>query len=92
VTVRGSGRGLIYRDPSDKERFLEVLGECVERRRWRLLAYCLMRNHFHLLVQTPEPNLAAGMQQLNGVYAQWFNRQHARVGHLFQGRYGAKLV
>jgi REP element-mobilizing transposase RayT len=85
VTARGNERGRIYRDPSDKERFLETLAVVDEQRRWRVLAYCLMSNHYHLLVQTPDPNLAAGMRQLNGCYAQAFNRRHQRVGHLFQG-------
>ena len=63
-----------------------------ERYRWLALAYCLMSNHYHLLVETPRGNLAKGMCQLNGVYAQSFNRRHGRDGHLFQGRYGARLV
>lgn len=92
VITRGNERRLIYRDPFDQERFLDVLGRSAEGRHWRVLAYCLMSNHYHLLVQTPEPDLAAGMQQLNGSYAQAFNRRHGRVGHLFQGRYGARLV
>lgn len=92
VTARGNERGLLYRDPVDNERFLDILAEVTRRQRWRVLAYCLMGNHYHLLIQTPEPNLAAGMRQLNGVYAQSFNRRHTRVGHLFEGRYDAKLV
>lgn len=92
VTARGNERGAIYRDSSDRRRFLELLAEVVERYRWRMLAYCLMGNHYHLLAQTPEPNLSRGMRQLNGVYAQRFNRRHKRVGHLLQGRYGARLV
>ena len=91
VTARGNERGLLYRDPADNERFLDILAEVTRRQRWRVLAYCLMGNHYHLLIQTPEPNLAAGMRQLNGVYAQSFNRRHTRVGHLFEGRYDAKL-
>jgi putative transposase len=79
-------------DDTDFRGFLKLLGRAVERYRWSLLTYCLMRNHYHLLVQTPEPNLSLGMRQLNGVYAQWFNRRRDRVGHLFQGRFGAKLV
>ncbi|HJQ75288.1 MAG TPA: transposase [Gaiellaceae bacterium] len=92
VTVRGNERRPIYRDANDRNWFLEILGEVVEETGWRQLSYCLMGNHFHLLTQTPEPNLAFGMHQLNGRYAQAFNRRHDRVGHLFQGRYGAKLV
>jgi REP element-mobilizing transposase RayT len=92
VSSRGNERSPIYRDDADRRRFLEPLAQIAERYRWLVLAYCLMGNHYHLLAQTPEPNLAHGMRQLNGVYAQSFNRRHARVGHLFQGRYGARLV
>src|SRR3990172_3863435 len=92
VSARGNERAPIYRDDGDRRRFLELVAHVRERYRWRILAYCLMTNHYHLLVQTPEPNLARGMRQLNGVYAQSFNRRHGRVGHLLQGRYGARLV
>ena len=78
--------------PADRGRFLEILGLVAERYEWRVLAYCLMTNHYHLLVQTPKANLARGMRQLNGVYAQSFNRRYRRDGHLFQGRYQARLV
>lgn len=92
VVARGNERKAIYRDATDRERFLETLALGCERYRWRALAYCLMTNHYHLLVQTPEANLARGMRHLNGVYAQRFNRRHGRGGHLFQGRYQAILV
>jgi len=92
VSARGNERSPVYWDDGDRYHFLELLAEASEQCRWRSLAYCLMTNHYHLLVQTPEANLARGMRQLNGVYAQSFNRAHGRVGHLFQGRYGARLV
>jgi putative transposase len=92
VVARGNERRAIFRDDSDRERFLEVLGRAVARYGWGALSYCLMGNHYHLLVRTPDANLARGMRQLNGVYAQGFNRRHDRCGHLFQGRYGAVLV
>lgn len=92
VVARGNERTAIFWDDKDRARFLELLSAVRERYRWRILAYCLMGNHYHLLAQTPEPNLARGMRQLNGVYAQAFNRCHGRVGHLLQGRYGARLV
>ena len=92
VIARGNERATVFRDDRDRERFLEILGGVANRYRWRVLAYCLMGNHFHLLVMTLEPTLARGMRQLNGVYAQWFNRRHRRVGHLFQGRYKAVSV
>jgi len=72
--------------------FLATLTWVVERFGWRCHAYCLMDNHFHLLIDTPQPNLSRGMRQLNGVYTQRFNRRHRKVGHLFQGRFKAILV
>ena len=72
--------------------FLATLAWVVERFGWRCHAYCLMDNHIHLLIDTPQPNLSRGMRQLNGVYTQRFNRRHGKVGHLFQGRYKAILV
>lgn len=92
VTARGNERAAIVRNSTDRRAFLELLGSVREEYGWRVLSYCLMNNHYHLLVQTAVPNLSRGMRQLNGVYAQWFNRRYRRVGHLFQGRYGARLV
>jgi putative transposase len=92
LTARGNERKAIYRDANDRDRFLEILTQTRERFRWRCLAYCLMTNHYHLLVRTPLPNLARGMRDLNGIYAQAFNRRHGRDGHLFQGRYRAVLI
>lgn len=92
LTARGNARQPIYRDDADRRRFLELLGEVCERFRWRGHAYCLMGNHYHLVIETPEANLSRGMRQLNGVYTQAFNRRHRKVGHLFQGRYTAVLV
>jgi REP element-mobilizing transposase RayT len=92
VVARGSERQAIFSDTADRERFLEIAAGCVRRYRLHVLAYCLMTNHYHLLVQTPDANLARSMRQLNGVYAQAFNRRHGRDGHLFQGRYAARLV
>lgn len=92
VLARGNERRAIFWDDGDRRRFLELVAELDARFHWRILFYCLMSNHYHLLVKTPEPNLARGMRHLNGVYAQSFNRRHGRVGHLLQGRYGARLV
>lgn len=92
VTSRGDGQDDIYLDDADREAFLEVLSEVCGRFNWIVHAYCLMTNHYHLLIETPDANLSQGMRQLNGVYTQFFNRQHARVGHVFQGRYKAILV
>jgi REP element-mobilizing transposase RayT len=92
VTSRGNERRPVFRDDSDREAFLTILGRTVGLFRWRLHAYVLMRNHFHLLLETPEPTLSRGMRQLNGHYTQRFNRRHRRAGHLFQGRFKAILV
>ncbi len=92
VTARGNERAAIVCNDTDRRAYVELLASTRERYGWRVLSYCLMSNHYHLLAQTPVPNLARGMRQLNGGYAQWFNRRYARVGHLFQGRYGARLV
>ncbi len=92
LTARGNARQAVFLDDGDRAGFLELLGRVVERFRWRCHGYCLMGNHYHLLIETPEPNLARGMRQLNGVYTQAFNRAHGRAGHLFQGRYKAIVV
>ncbi|KAA1164706.1 REP-associated tyrosine transposase, partial [Pseudoalteromonas fuliginea] len=92
VTSRGNERKSIFLDEADFDGFLQILSEVCERYNWVIHSYCLMTNHYHLLVETPDANLSKGMRQLNGVYTQWFNRKHRRVGHLFQGRYKAILV
>lgn len=92
VTSRGDGREAIFLGEEDRRLFLGVLSEVVPDVNWAVHAYCLMDNHYHLLIETPEGNLSKGMRQLNGVYTQRFNRQHGRVGHVFQGRYKAIIV
>jgi putative transposase len=92
VVARGNERQLVFRDDVDRLRFLEVLAAVSDRFSVEVIAYCLMGNHFHVLLRTPESNLSRAMRHLNGVYAQRFNRRHLRVGHLFQGRFAAKLV
>jgi putative transposase len=82
----------VFVDAEDYSRYLAQLSATVHRQGWILLAYCLMPNHVHLVIETPEPNLGSGMQWLHGLYAQYFNERHARVGHLFQGRYRDELV
>ncbi|WP_366944602.1 transposase [Accumulibacter sp.] len=82
----GGRRGDIFRTDADRQRFLLLLGKVRSRFRWAIHAYCLMTNHYHLLIETPEANLSRGMRQLNGVYTQDFNRAHGRVGHVFPGR------
>ena len=92
ITARGNAYQDIFLDDTDREKFLEVLKQTVERFNWLCHAYCLMMNHYHLLIETVDPTLSRGMRQLNGVYTQAFNRRHDRVGHVFQGRYKAILV
>ena len=92
VTSRGNAKTDIYLDDADRRIFLRNLGTTVGRHHWLLHAFCLMGNHYHLLVETPEPNLSRGMHRLNGVYSQCFNRRHQRVGHVLQGRFTAILV
>jgi putative transposase len=92
VTSRGDRREDIYADDTDRLNWLDTLAQCCERYNWAIHAWCQMDNHYHLVVETPEANLSAGMRQLNGVYTQKVNRRHQRVGHVFQGRFKAILV
>jgi putative transposase len=92
VTSRGNEKKPVFRDDQDRTNFLNTIQHVIKRYHWICHAYCLMDNHYHLLIETPDGNLALGMRQLNGVYTQLFNKRHARVGHLFQGRYKAILI
>lgn len=92
VTSRGDRRGPIYRDHTDRQSWLEELGKVCSRFNFVVHAYCEMTNHYHLVVETVDGNLARGIRQLNGAYSQLFNRRHSLVGHVFQGRYKAILV
>jgi len=92
VINRGDRREDIFRDDEDRLCFLRTLGEACQKTRWQVHAYCLIRNHFHLVVETPEANLVAGMKWLLGVYTKRFNIRHKGCGHLFAGRYKALMV
>jgi putative transposase len=92
VTARGTGPIEIYRDDVDRRCFMHWLATVERRFAWIRRALCLMGTHYHLLVETREPNLSAGMHQLNGLYARLFNTRHSRVGALFQSRFHATLV
>jgi putative transposase len=92
VVARGVDHLAIFRDPLDRTIFLALLRKTIVRCRWIAHAHCLMTTHYHVILETPEANLAVGMQHLNGFYAQLFNERHRRTGHLFQGRYGATLM
>jgi REP element-mobilizing transposase RayT len=92
VTSRGNAKQAIFIEDEDRSGFFDVLTIVVERFNWLCHAYCLMENHYHLLIETPNGNLSKGMRELNGVYTQGFNQRYRRVGHLFQGRYKAIIV
>jgi REP element-mobilizing transposase RayT len=92
VTSRGNALNKIFSDDQDRESFLSTLGSVVKRYNWLCHAYCLMNNHYHLMVETPDANLSIGMRQLNGIYTQKYNRRHHKPGHLFQGRFKAIVV
>jgi len=92
VMNRGDRREEIFRDNEDRQRFLATLGETCAKTGWQVHALCLMPNHFHLVVETPQPNLVAGMRWFLGTYTARFNRRHKLFGHLFSGRYKALIV
>jgi REP-associated tyrosine transposase len=89
---RGDRREEIFRDDLDRKSFLQVLGAACEKTAWQVHAYCLMGNHFHLVIETPRANLVEGMKWLLGTYTMRFNRRHKLSGHLFAGRYKSLLV
>lgn len=92
VMNRGDRRERIFVDDLDRERLLATLGECCARTDWQVHALCFMPNHFHLVIETPKPNLVAGMKWLLGTYTTRFNRRHRLTGHLFSGRYKSTIV
>ena len=90
---RGNNRQRIFLEPGDRGFFLSLLREVAARYMWRCLSYCLMENHFHLVLETPQCTLGSGMRDLGSRYAQWFNSRHETGGgHLFQARFGSKAV
>lgn len=92
VTSRGDRQEDIYFSDLDREKWLAIFGQVCKRFNWRCHCFCLMSNHYHVVVETIEGNLSKGMRQLNGVYTQYFNQAHQRTGHVFQGRYKGILV
>ncbi len=92
ITARGNEKSKIFLEARDRVNFLSILKNTIEDFNWICHAYCLMNNHYHLVIETPEANLSGGMRHLNATYAQKFNKKHNRVGHLFQGRYKAILI
>jgi putative transposase len=92
VTARGNRRQPLFEDDCDRDRFIAFLGRTIEGYSWVCHGYCLMDNHYHLVVETPRANLSRGMHRLNSGYAHWFNWRHDFDGHLFQSRFHAVLV
>jgi putative transposase len=92
LVSRGVRKLPLFHDDRDRERFLGLLQVTAERYEWEIHAYCLMTNHFHLLVTTHEPNVSAGMQYLNGRYCQWFNWKHGYEGHVVEKRFWSHLI
>src|SRR6267142_2549191 len=92
VMNRGDHSEDIFLGDEDRELFLKTLGEACAKTEWQVHAWCLMRNHFHLVVETPQPNLVVGMKWLLGTYTSRFNRRHKEFGHVFSGRYKSLIV
>jgi len=92
ITARGNARQDIFFDEVDRLEFLSILSTAIERNQWLCHGYCLMSNHYHLLIETCNPTLSKGMRYLNGVYSQYVNQKYKRVGHVFQGRFKGVLV
>jgi REP element-mobilizing transposase RayT len=90
--ARGNGRMTIFLDDDDYRQFIQLFRQVVEDFRLECWNYCLMPNHYHATVRPALPNISTAMQQLNSRYAQWWNRRHATVGHVFQGRFKAQIV
>jgi len=92
VTTRGNCGAFVFWDDEDRLFFVQLLRRVVRRYGWRVHAYCLMGTHYHLVVETLQPLLSAGMQRVNGRHAEEFNRKYRRTGHLFGDRFGARVV
>ena len=90
--ARGAACQAIFLNDADRLKSIDNLGKVANRFDWVVWAWCLMDNHYHLLIQTRQPTLSKGMREVNGVYTQSFNRRHGRVGHVLQGRYKAILI
>jgi len=92
LVQRGNNQKDIFKEDRDREWLLKTVKETKKEMEFKLYLYSLMDNHYHLIIETPEPNLSSGMRQINGVYTQAYNRRHNKTGHIFQGRYKALLV
>jgi putative transposase len=92
ITSRGNKKLDIFEDSEDRELFLRILGRTIRVNNWICYAYCLMNNHYHLLIETPEGNLSDGMRDLNGIYTQEYNKRHETTGHIYEGRYKSFII
>src|SRR5687767_12696510 len=92
ITARGVERRAIYLDAEDRRSFLSLFGSTARRHAWNLYAFCLMTNHYHVVLEATRGDLSEGVQQLNGVYAQLFNRRYERWGHLFGARFASEVI
>ncbi len=92
IYARGLDRRDIFRENSDREKFLKILENSIANSNWKCYVYCLMNNHYHILIESVDGDTSRGMRHLNGVYAQYFNWKYDRTGHLFQGRFKSILV
>jgi putative transposase len=92
VTSRAARALMLFRDHDDRRNFLQVLGVAIHRAGWVCIDYCLMGTHYHLLIETPEPNLSVGMKRLNWLYSRTFNMIHGTQGHLFESRFNSEFV
>jgi putative transposase len=92
ITCRGDRREPIYRDDIDRSNWLRILADVCKRHHWRIYAFCMMGNHYHLVTQPLDASLSAGMRDLNSIYTQRFNSRHQLIGHVFQGRFHSEIV
>jgi putative transposase len=92
ITTHSNHRRLVFQDDRERAHFLDVLGTVVRRHNWSCRDFCLLSTHYHVFVQTPQPDIAEGMQYLNGRFAQWVNRKRGERSHVFEDRYGSTLV
>jgi len=92
VTNRGNGQESIYREEADWKAFLGIMSDVVTEFGWQIYTYCLMGNHYHLLLETPQPNLSQGMKELDQQYTRRYNWRYEHSGHVFQGRYWSGLM
>ncbi len=92
VMSRGNGRMQIFLDDVDYRHFVHIMGDVVDKLAIRCWNYCLMPNHYHATLQPSAENLSEAVRRINSMYALWWNRRHARVGHVFQGRFKDQIV